>query len=70
MSSTGNSVGGVATYTCDPGFELDGSTTTECIQVDMNSVAFSPDPPVCKREYCVITIGERHALSIVSAVLE
>ena len=54
VTFTGNSVGDTATYTCDMGFELIGSATTTCTQVDVNSAAFSPDPPVCRREYCII----------------
>ena len=51
VTFTGNSVGDTATYTCDPGFELIGTATTTCIQVDVNTVEFSPDPPACMREY-------------------
>jgi CUB/sushi domain-containing protein len=47
VTFTGNSVGDTATYTCDPGFELIGTATTTCIQVDVNTVEFSPDPPAC-----------------------
>ena len=50
---TGNSVGNTATYTCNTGFELIGTATTTCTQVDVNSAAFSPAPPVCRREYCI-----------------
>ena len=52
VTSTGASVGDTATYTCNPGFELIGDATTTCTQVDVNSAAFSPQPPVCRREYC------------------
>ena len=48
---TGNLVGDTATYTCNTGFELIGSATTTCTQVDVNTAAFSPAPPVCRREY-------------------
>jgi len=48
---TGNSVGDIATYTCDLGFELIGVTTTTCTQVDVNTASFTPDPPSCRREY-------------------
>jgi len=47
----GNSVGDTATYTCDPNFELIGVTTTTCTEVDVNTAEFSPNPPVCRREY-------------------
>ena len=51
VTFTGNSVGDTATYTCNTGFELVGSATTTCGQVDVNSAVFSPTPPVCRREY-------------------
>ena len=51
VTFTGNSVGDTATYTCDPGFELDGNTSVMCTQVDVNSAAFFPAAPVCRREY-------------------
>jgi len=47
---TGNSVGDTATYTCDPGFEPIGVTTTTCTLVD-NFAVFLPNPPSCMREY-------------------
>ena len=50
VTFTGNSVGDTATYTCNAGFELVGSATTTCTQVDVNTAAFSPEPPVCSRE--------------------
>ena len=51
VTLTGNSVGDTATYTCDPGFEIDGNTSVMCTQVDVNSAAFFPAAPVCRREY-------------------
>ena len=56
-SSTGASVGDTATYTCNPGFELIGDATTTCTQVDVNSAAFVPQPPVCRREFCMNVTG-------------
>ena len=53
MMFTGNSVGDNATYTCNSGFELIGSASTTCMQVDVNSATFSPAAPVCRREYCM-----------------
>ena len=53
MIFTGNSIGDTATYTCNSGFELIGNATVTCLQVDVNSAAFSRAPPVCRREYCV-----------------
>ena len=50
---TGNSVGDTVIYTCNSGFELIGSMTATCTQVDVNSKAFSPAAQVCRREYCV-----------------
>ena len=51
VTISGNSVGDTATYTCDPGFELIGVTTTTCTQVDVNTAVFSTNPPSCTREY-------------------
>ena len=51
VTFTGNFVGDNATYTCNPGFELIGDVTIACTLVDVNSAAFSPLPPVCRREY-------------------
>ena len=50
VTFTGNSVGDTATYTCNSGFELIGSMTTTCTLVDVDFAAFSPAPPVCRRE--------------------
>ena len=50
VTFTGNSVGDTATYTCDPGFELVGNASVTCTQVDVNSAAFAPTVPVCRRE--------------------
>ncbi len=47
---TGNSVGDTTTYTCDPGFELIGTATITCTQVDDNNVEFSSVLPSCRRE--------------------
>ena len=54
VTFTGNSVGDTATYACDPGFELIGPATATCTAVDANSAAFSPPPPVCRREYTAL----------------
>ena len=54
VTITGNSVGDIATYTCDPGFELIGNMTATCTQVDMNSAVFQlQELPSCRREYCM-----------------
>ncbi len=54
---TTTSVGDTATYSCDSGFELIGGATTTCTEVDANSAEFLPQPPVCKREYCMNVTG-------------
>ena len=53
VTFTGNLVGDTTTYTCDVGFEMVGSETATCTQVDVNSGVFLPAPPVCRREYCM-----------------
>ena len=52
VSFTGNSINDTATYSCNMGFELVGSATTTCTQMDVNTAAFSPVVvPVCRRKY-------------------
>ena len=46
-----NSVGDMAVYMCDSGFELIGDATTTCTLVDMDNAEFQPTPPSCRREY-------------------
>ena len=50
VTVTGNSVDDTATYTCNSGFELIGNASATCSQVDVNSAAFSPAAPECRRE--------------------
>ena len=57
VTFTGNSVGDTATYSCDSGFELIGGATTTCALVSAISAAFSPEPPSCRREYCMNVTG-------------
>ena len=57
VTFTGNSINDTATYSCNMGFELVGSSTVTCTQVDVNSAAFSPVPPVCRRKQCINVIG-------------
>ena len=51
VTFNGNSVGDMATYACDLGFELMGNATTTCTLVDMDRAAFEPATPFCRREY-------------------
>ena len=52
VTFTGNSIGDMATYTCNSGFGLIRANTTRCIKMpDMNFAAFRPPPPFCMREY-------------------
>jgi hypothetical protein len=46
-----NSVGDMAIYTCDLGFELIGNATTTCALVDIDRAEFQPAPPFCRREH-------------------
>ena len=57
VTFSGNSVDDNATYSCNMGFDLVGSSTAMCTQVDANSAEFSPAPPVCRRKYCTNMIG-------------
>ncbi len=50
VTFSGNSVGDMATYTCDSGFELIGDETTTCTLVNMDTAEFQPEPPSCRRE--------------------
>ena len=56
---TGNSVGDTATYTCDPGFELEGAPTRTC----QSDGTWSGIPPVCES-----TIGKRKIIAEHKAV--
>ena len=53
VTFTGNSIDDTVTYTCNMGFELVNSATATCMQVDMNSAAFSPVSPECRRKLCM-----------------
>ena len=46
VTMTGNSAGDTATYTCDDGYELIGSTTVTC----MDDGTWSDEPPMCSRK--------------------
>ncbi len=69
---TGNSIDDTAIYTCDLGFELIGITTTSCTEVDVDTAEFTPDPPVCRREYayCLNNFMARlHAFAVVQITI-
>ena len=53
VTFTGNSINDTATYSCNMGFELVGSASATCTQVDVNTAAFSPVAPVCRRKLCI-----------------
>ena len=57
VTFSGNSVDDNATYSCNMSFELVGSSTAMCTQVDANSAEFSSAPPVCRRKYWINMIG-------------
>ncbi len=50
VTFNGTIIGGVATYTCNLGFELIGNATTTCTLVDTDRAEFQPAPPSCSRE--------------------
>ena len=51
VTFNGNSVGDMANYTCDSGFELIGDATTTCTLVNKDSAIFQLAPPACRCEY-------------------
>ena len=57
VTFNGTSINDTATYSCDSGFELIGLATTTCTLVEANSAIFQPEPPLCRREYCMNVTG-------------
>ena len=51
VSLSGNSIGDVATYVCDPGFVLVGLPTRMCEQLNPQTADWSGEEPVCRRMY-------------------
>ena len=51
VTFNGGSIGDMAAYTCNSGFELIGNATRTCTLVDINSAEFQPVQPSCRREY-------------------
>ena len=51
VSLSGNSIGDVATYVCEPGFELVGQPTRTCEQLNPQTTDWSGEEPVCRRMY-------------------
>lgn len=49
---TGLSAQDIATYACNPGYELVGPTSLTCQSHDV----WSDDPPVCRRKHSFITV--------------
>ena len=49
ISLSGNSIGDVATYVCDPGAELVGPQTRTCEETDPGIADWSDEEPVCIR---------------------
>ena len=55
VTSTGNSVGNTATYTCNTGFELIGYAEATCtLSMDGNSASFMPAQPICRRKFSMV----------------
>ena len=50
VSFTAQTVGSIATYTCNSGFKLIGSPIATCTSVDMGPPEFQPEPPTCQRK--------------------
>ena len=51
VSLSGNSIGDVATYVCEPAFELVGQPTRTCEQLNDQTADWSGEEPVCRRMY-------------------
>ena len=51
VSLSGNSIGDVATYACNPGFDLVGPPTRTCEEMDAGFADWSGEAPVCRRMY-------------------
>ena len=68
VTFTGNTVDDTATYSCNTGFDLVGSATAECVQVGLSTAAFSPAPPVCRREYSMNVSKRVFHFLVVSAM--
>ena len=52
VTLTGNSTGDIATYTCNPGFELVGDAGATCTQdAGGNNASFAPAAPTCHRTF-------------------
>ena len=64
VTPTGNSVGDTTTYSCDPGFNVVGTTTLICQQVSTSTAEWMPDPPTCERtsSYCCTSNKTMHYL--------
>ena len=64
VSLSGNSIGDVATYVCDPGFELVGQPTRTCEQLNLPTAGWSGEEPVCRRMYAfsLIILTHKHTL--------
>lgn len=61
VTLTGRTIGSNATYTCDSGYALEGSTTRVCERLDVNSAGWSADAPTCQRTYACVKLS--HILS-------
>ena len=51
VSVTGLIPGSVATYMCNPGYNLVGNMTRDCVQLNSSTVDWSDEAPVCKRTF-------------------
>lgn len=60
VQSTGVSFGSQVVYTCDDGFELVGTSVTECVSQGV----WSHPPPVCTLIECPIPINPAHGIAI------
>ena len=77
VTTTTTSIGGVASYSCDSGFELSGVGTATCLQVDANNTIFSPAPPTCvgksvyqiRRTACMHSHNYSHVIFLQLCVL-
>ena len=58
VTVTGHSIGDIATYVCIVGFEVVGTETRTCQQVDAGTAMWTGFAPICRRRFLLyVTIN-------------